>query len=118
MSWKATMREKFRRFFWHGYWTDPVIFFSFVLAALVSLAMWVTIWMIVEPTDQLVIIHYNIYFGVDEIGNWKSIFLMPALSTAILFVNAVLSRFFYYKERLVSYLFAAMALLVQLLMAV
>ena len=43
---------------------------------------------------------------------------MPALALVILLINAVLSRFFYYKEQLASYLFAGMALAVQLLMAV
>ena len=112
------LREKFKRFFWHGYWTDPVIFFSLVLGALVNLGMWIAVWRIVEPASRPIILHYNVYFGVDSIGDWRNVFLMPALAAAIFLVNAVLSRFFYYKERLASYLFAGMALLVQLLMAV
>jgi hypothetical protein len=43
---------------------------------------------------------------------------MPAIAILIFLVNLILSRFFYYKERLVSYLFAGMGLLAQLLMAV
>jgi hypothetical protein len=65
-----------------------------------------------------VILHYNVYFGVDAIGNWKNLFFMPLLAAGLLFLNLVLSRFFYYKERLLSYLFAGTALLLQLLMAV
>lgn len=114
----SKIREKLKRFFWHGYWTDPAIFFSLVLAVFSNLGMWVAIWWIVEPTDRPIILHYNVYFGVDAIGDWRNIFLMPALAAAILLANAVLSRFFYYKERLASYLFAGMALLVQLLMMV
>ena len=117
-NWKSKIREKFKRFFWHGFWTDPVIFFSLVLAVLVNLTMWVAVWWIVEPTDRPIILHYNVYFGVDSIGDWRNVFLMPALAAVILLANVVLSRFFYYKERLASYLFAGMALVVQLLMAV
>ncbi|HBB36944.1 MAG: hypothetical protein UX02_C0002G0155 [Candidatus Moranbacteria bacterium GW2011_GWC1_45_18] len=112
------LKEKFKRFFWHSYWTDPVIFFSLVLAILLNLGMWIAVWQIVEPASRPIILHYNVYFGVDSIGDWRNVFLMPALAAVIFLVNAVLSRFFYYKERLASYLFAAMALLVQLLMAV
>lgn len=115
---KQIIKDRFRRFFWHGYWTDPAVFFSLVPAVLLNLGLWTAIFAIVRPTDRQIILHYNIYFGVDAIGDWRNIFVLPALAAAILIVNAILSRFFYYKERLVSYLFAAMALLVQLLMAV
>ncbi len=118
MNWKNEIKEKFKRFFWHGYWTDPTIFFSLVLAILSNLGMWLAIWQLVEPTNRPMILHYNVYFGVDAIGDWKNIFLMPALALMTLLVNTILSRFFYYKERLIAYLFAGMAFLVQLLMAV
>ena len=117
-DWKNKLRKKFHRFFWHGYWTDPTVFFSFALALLANAGMWFVIWRIVKPTDQPMILHYNVYFGIDAIGDWRNVFLMPALALAFLLVNVVLSRFFYYKERLISYLFALMALVIQCLMAV
>lgn len=83
-----------------------------------NLGLWTAIFAIVEPTERQMILHYNIYFGVDAIGDWRNIFFMPALAAIILAVNVFLSRFFYYKEKFVSYLFAAMALLIQLLVAV
>jgi hypothetical protein len=109
---------RFKRFFWHGFWTDPVIFFSIILAILMNIGLWVTLFRTVVPTDMPIILHYNIYFGVDAVGNWKSLFFMPTLAVVLLFLNLMLSRFFYYKERLVSYLFAGAALVLQLLMAV
>lgn len=117
-SWKIKIKEKFKRFFWHGYWTDPVIFFSLVLAILANAGMWAVIFFTVESTDRPVILHYNIYFGVDYVGDWRAVYFMPALALLIFLINLILSRFFYYKERMVSYLFAAMALLIQLLMMV
>jgi hypothetical protein len=107
-----------KRFFWHGFWTDPVIFFSIILAILTNIGLWVALFRTVVPTDSSIILHYNIYFGVDAVGNWKSLFFMPFLAAVLLLLNLVLSRFFYYKERLVSYLFAGAALALQLLMAV
>lgn len=111
-------RERTKRFFWHGFWTDPVIFFSIVLAVLANIGLWAALFWTMIPTDSPIILHYNIYFGVDVAGNWKSLFFMPTLAAALLFLNLVLSRFFYYKERMASYLFAAAALVLQLLMAV
>lgn len=95
-----------------------MIFFSLVLAIISNLGMWVVTWQLVEPASRPMILHYNVYFGVDAIGDWKNIFLMPTLALVILLVNTILSRFFYYKEKLIAYLFAGMAFLVQLLMAV
>ena len=118
MNWKIKLREKTKAFFWHGFWTDPVIFFSLVLAILANIGLWAALFRTVTPTDLPIILHYNIHFGVDAVGNWKSLFFMPALGGGLLILNAVLSRFFYYKERLVSYLFAGTALVLQLLMAV
>jgi len=117
-SWKIKLSERAKRFFWHGFWTDPVIFFSIVLAILANISLWVALFRTVVPTDSPIILHYNIFFGVDAVGNWKSLFFMPTLAAALLFLNLVLSRFFYYKERMVSYLFAGAALALQLLMAV
>jgi hypothetical protein len=114
----AKFKDKARRFFWHGFWTDPVIFFSIVLAFLANIGIWAALFWTAVPTDAPIILHYNIYFGVDVVGNWKSLFFMPALAAGLLILNLMLSRFFYYKERLVSYLFAATALVLQLLMAV
>ncbi|MFA5926430.1 MAG: hypothetical protein WC831_05925 [Parcubacteria group bacterium] len=116
--WTGKLREKFKRFFWHGYWTDPVIFFSLVLAVIANAAIWAALYFTVEATDRPIILHYNIYFGVDSIGDWRNVYVMPALALVIFFINLFLSRFFYYKERLASHLFAAMAFLVQLLMAI
>lgn len=114
----SKLKDKFKRFFWHGYWTDPVIFFSLVLAVIANGGIWVALFRTVVPTDLPIILHYNIYFGIDAVGNWKSVFFMPTLAAVLLAANVVLSRFFYYKEKLVSYLFAGTALALQLLMAV
>ena len=117
-NWREKLIERSRKFFWHGYWTDPSIFFSLVLAILANAGIWAALLLTVQKSDQPIILHYNIYFGVDAGGDWRNVYLMPAFSLALLLANLILSRFFYYKERMASYIFAAIALLVQLLMAV
>jgi len=114
----AKFKEKAKSFFWHGFWTDPVIFFSLIFAILVNIGLWVALFWTVTPTDLPIILHYNIYFGVDAIGGWKSLFFMPTLAAVLFFLNAVLSRYFYFKEKMVAYLFSGTALILQILMAV
>jgi hypothetical protein len=115
--WK-NISEKTRRFFWHGFWSDPVIFFSIVLAVIANIVLWGALYFTIEPANRDIILHYNIYFGVDAIGSWKNVFFMPGLALILLLTNLVLSRFFYYKERLLAYLFSVSALMLQLLMAI
>ena len=117
-NWKIKFKDRAKRFFWHGFWTDPVIFFSLFFAILVNAGLWVALFWTVMPTDLPIILHYNVYFGVDAIGGWKSLFFMPTLAAVLLFLNAVLSRYFYYKEKMAAYLFAGAALVLQILMAV
>lgn len=117
-NWKIKIKEKAKSFFRHGYWTDPVIFFSLGLSVLANAGIWAALLFTVEAVDRPIILHYNIYFGVDAIGDWRNVFIMPAIALLIFLVNLILSRFFYYKERLASYLFTGMGLLAQLLMAV
>ena len=117
-NWWLKLKDKAKRFFWHGFWTDPVVFFLIILAILANVGLWAVLFWTVVPTDLPIILHYNIYFGVGAIGDWKSLFFMPTLAAVLLFLNLALSRFFYYKERMVSYLFAAAALILQLLMGV
>lgn len=114
----SKFKDRTKRFFWHGFWTDPVIFFSIALALLANIGLWVALFWTAVPTDSPIILHYNIYFGVDVVGNWKSLFFMPTLALGMLLLNLGLARFFYYKERLIAYLFAGTALILQLLMAV
>jgi hypothetical protein len=117
-GWRGKLRDRMRRFFWHGFWSDPIIFFSIVLAALANIAIWASLYFTIEPTGRDIILHYNIYFGVDAIGSWRNVFFMPALALILLLINLVLSRFFYYKERLLAYLFSVSALILQLLMVI
>ncbi|HLD21699.1 MAG TPA: hypothetical protein VJB65_02260 [Patescibacteria group bacterium] len=64
--------------------------FLFIIAnILVNICSWaVLIWKI-PRTQDIVFLHYNIYFGIDLAGNWVRIFLLPSSGLVILCVNAV-----------------------------
>lgn len=48
-------------------------------------------------------LHYNVYFGIDLIGAWYQVFIMPALGFIILAINSVLAYNLYLKEKILSY---------------
>ena len=70
-------------------WTITPLAIGFVL----NLMLWLFIYMQLDPQDDLIFLHYNIYFGVDLIGEWYRLYFMPLLGIAILCVNIVLSIF-------------------------
>src|SRR5688572_23331888 len=60
----------------------------------------------IRPTEKLLILHYNIYFGVDLLGLWWQVYILPGLSLLLFIGHFMLARFFYYrKERVAAYLF-------------
>ncbi len=61
-----------------------------VLAGL-NLLFWLIAYLInVNVSQDLIILHYNVIFGVDLIGNVKRIFIIPVLSLVIILINVML----------------------------
>lgn len=59
----------------------------------------------IRPTDGLLVLHYNVYFGVDIQGVWWQMFILPIASMLFLFGHLFLARHFYgTSERIAAYL--------------
>lgn len=59
----------------------------------------------IRPTDGLLVLHYNVYFGVDIQGIWWQVFILPIASTLFLSGHLFLARHFYgTSERIAAYL--------------
>lgn len=74
---------------------------SFILIiALVGVLVW-----IIRPTENLIILHYSVYFGVDMLGAWWQAYLAPVLAAFFLVGHLLLARYFYdHSERIAAYL--------------
>lgn len=54
-------------------------------------AVWLAAYFInINVSQDLVILHYNVDFGVDLIGNVKRIFTIPVLGLLIILINTIL----------------------------
>ncbi len=59
----------------------------------------------VRPTDAFLVLHYNVYFGVEIQGTWWQAFILPAVGAFFLFGHVFFARSFYKQsERIASYL--------------
>ena len=132
---KISLKFKIRPFFTHARkeatgvspWSFTQDFFKnsvvhwLLLALTILIAINWIIPVIFISRNELysIILHYNVYLGVDLIGEWWRIYLVPAIGTFIVLLNSFLAwRFYARKERIASYILLIAALMVQLSSAV
>jgi len=102
-------------FFKQEFFKNVIVHWTLIASFFVNAACWVALGFFIRPVDFPIILHYNVYFGVDVIGDWWQAYILPLISLAIMGLNVVLAHFFYNKEeRMVSYILLLAALLVQI----
>ncbi len=59
----------------------------------------------IRPSAALIVLHYNVYFGVDLLGVWWQAYALPVFGTLFLLGHLFLARHFYQRsERIAAYL--------------
>lgn len=83
------------------------------ICTLSALIFYVLIWLIVlikiYPLSReldFIFLHYNIYFGVDLVGVWHKIFLIPGTGAVFFLINSVLIYFLHNKEKFLARILA------------
>ncbi|MBI1974815.1 MAG: hypothetical protein HYS57_00460 [Parcubacteria group bacterium] len=61
-------------------------------SAFLNIVSWIWIYLKVPGGSFPFIVHYNIYFGHDLLGERIALFQLPLTGTLILFINATLGR--------------------------
>ncbi|PJA86655.1 MAG: hypothetical protein CO141_03605 [Candidatus Moranbacteria bacterium CG_4_9_14_3_um_filter_42_9] len=110
-----SLKSKVRLFFALDYFKSAIPIWLIILSLAVNLIDWIILKIFVRPVDFPIIIHYNVFFGVDMVGNYKLVFVLPLIGLALFLINFFLSIYFYRrKERIASYLLLMTALMIQL----
>jgi len=90
---------------------------KFILSLIVSLFLNVFIWIYlliaIKFTVEPIPLHYNIYYGIDLIGNWYKIFYIPFFGLLIIFINFIFSSIIYGREKIISYFLTAITIFSQ-----
>jgi hypothetical protein len=63
-------------------------------------------------------LHYNIHVGVDMVGPWWQIYLVPTIGLLVLGVNLVLARFMWTRDPMLSHVAVAATAVIELLLFV
>jgi len=88
-----------------------------VILFVLNLLSWLFVYFFFTKVSQsLIILHYNVDFGVDLIGDVKNIFIIPALGLFIIIFNLIISSLFLENKhfKFVTHLLLASATLVNL----
>jgi hypothetical protein len=115
----TSLGAKARSFFIQEFFQGQIVRWLLALCLVANLADWVILKIFIQPVDFPIILHYNVYFGVDMLGDWKQVFILPFLGLILFIINFLLSLYFYnQKERIASYILLMATLMIQLSLVV
>ncbi len=97
----------------NNYWQDKKIFLAFIFSLLINAFFWFVVWYLTLSFENTIPLHYNIYFGVDILGDKKEIFKLPLIALLILIINFVLSFILYKQKKILSYFLILAGFLIQ-----
>ncbi len=84
---------------------------------IVNIILWVSAFFIYNLADHgLVILHYNIDFGIDLIGQPREFFILPIFGLMVIIINSWIAMFIGRKGRFSAHLLLGSALLVNCLL--
>jgi len=95
---------------------NKLILLNLIISGILNLASWFLLYLKIAQgagPEQLVFLHYNIYFGIDWSGVYWKIFVIPFIGILILAGNFFISFVIYRRERLASIFLASGTTLIQ-----
>jgi hypothetical protein len=104
-----------KSFFAQEYFKSHIVIWLLILSLVANMIDWLILKIWIKPVDFPIILHYNVYFGVDLIGDYRQVFVLPLIGLILFVVNLILSLYFYkQKERISSYMLMIASLMIQL----
>lgn len=110
-----SLNEKIKLFFGQEYFKNRIVLGLLFFGFFVNIADWLALKFFLHPAVNAAILHYNVYFGVDSMGEIQEAYIFPFIGVVIMAVNFFLSLHFYLrKERIGAYLLLMTTLMAQL----
>lgn len=82
---------------WYHWQTISTVFLAFIGSVFF-------LWRLVPEGLQsgLLVFHYNLYFGIDEVQSWKWLLILPAVLFAIIGIDIIAAGHLFRKDRVMS----------------
>jgi len=88
------------------------------LALILNLANWVWLLIKIRPQADPIFLHYNILFGVDYVGEWWRVLLLPLAGLLIFLVNGIIAWMIFSKDKFAAELLNFTSLLCQIFLLI
>jgi len=76
---------------------------TFGLSVLLNGALWLLLSRALVNFDAIIPLHYDIYFGINALGPWYQLFVIPGLGLAVISLNFSLASFLFSRDKVLSY---------------
>ena len=102
LLWEARVTEAGRGV---SFWENIIVRFLLFFSILPILTSFLVLLFFIRPRETPIVLHYNVYFGVDVLGAWWQTYLLPLLSLLFYIIHTLLALHFYSRsDRIASYL--------------
>jgi hypothetical protein len=81
---------------------DRFFTINFWLTVAINLLLWFFVFLLAQPVSHQIVLHYNIYFGIDLLDSWAWLLALPVAGIFIFFVNNLLAYWLYTKNLLLA----------------
>jgi len=95
--------------FWQSsYKSHLIVRINFIISIVLNLLLWGGLYYKLQPFSYLteygsIPLHYNLYFGIDLLGKWYAIFVLPLFGLLVIIINNLIAYLLFNRERLLSY---------------
>lgn len=83
---------------------DKILFYPFLASIGLILIALIRAVIGLVKVNNLLILHFDSYKGIDFLGNKSDVFSIIGLAFVIIIINFILAKKIYYKERFLAYL--------------
>ncbi len=89
---------------------------------ILSLALWffslIWLYLEIEPQVEPVALRYTVYFGLDLIGPWWYVYLIPLIGLIILVINFTSAYLIYLNTKILAHLIILATTIIQVLLVI
>jgi len=100
------------------YWKDKQIMTMLSFSIFLNIFIWIFLIQNQKENTHPIILHYNLFFGVDCLGNYEKIYLIPLSGLVIIIVNSILGHLLYLKEKLAAYFLVFIIFIIQVFLLI
>lgn len=88
-----------------GFWSNAIVHWLLIGTGAIWLVEVALLVWFIRPVEHQVVLHYNVYLGVDVVGPWWHVYVLPGTGLFISVINTVLAHaFFVAKERIATHI--------------